>query len=144
LGVFPVLGVNNLALLFDNVESIEYTELVTDLTEDADLGEELLRIILNLGATTRNTLGDGVDLPTLNLLGVSLRISLGALRILGEDTLLLGEDTLRLGVETLRIFWMALRVGVDTLRLGEILASFLMALRVGVDTTDLGETMRSF
>ena len=38
----------------------------------------------------------------------------------------------------------ALRVGVDTLRLGEILASFLMALRVGVDAVDFGETLMSF
>jgi len=39
LGVLPVLGVNNLAFLLDNVESIENTELVTDLREDSDLGE---------------------------------------------------------------------------------------------------------
>jgi hypothetical protein len=39
LGVLPVLGVNNLAFLLDNVESIENTELVTDLREDSDFGE---------------------------------------------------------------------------------------------------------
>ena len=44
----------------------------------------------------------------------------------------------------MRTFWIALRVGVETLRLGDTLASFLIALRVGVDTVDLGETMRSF
>ena len=63
-------------------------------------------------------------------------------------------EILRIGVEitrtganlgaTLRSFWIALRVGVETMRLGDTLASFLIALRVGVDTVDLGETIRSF
>ena len=37
-----------------------------------------------------------------------------------------------------------MRVGVDTVDLGDTLASFLIALRVGVETVDLGDTMRSF
>ena len=157
LGVLPVFGVNNLAFLFDNVESIEYTELVMDLTDEADLGELLLRIILYLGLTTRNTFGDTLVEILRIILGEILRTTLGALRTTGVDTLLTGVDTLLTGVDTLllgedttnleatlRTFWIALRVGVDTLRLGDTLASFLIALRVGVDTVDLGETMRSF
>jgi hypothetical protein len=75
LGVVPVFGDNSLALLLDNVESTENTELLTDLTDDAldeatDLGDALeaterLAIFPDLGTTgdlTDDTLDEATDL----------------------------------------------------------------------------------